>query len=212
MAYVLKEIHVTLQGEGAQAGRVSVFARFAGCNLWSGREQDRATAPCWFCDTDFLGTDGPGGGRWQDPQRLAEHLRDRWTAEAGPGGRPYVVFTGGEPLLQLDEPLIDACHAVGLEVAVETNGTIAVPDSVDWVCVSPKPGGELVQRAGDELKLVFPQEVTPEDVGGLAFEHWFLQPRDGDDQEANTAATIQYCRLHPKWRLSVQTHKLLGIP
>jgi len=212
MSYSLKEVYFTLQGEGGQAGRAAVFARFAGCNLWSGREQDRDTAPCWFCDTDFIGTDGPGGGKFPDPAALADAVIGCWTRDAGHGGRPLVVFTGGEPMLQLDEALVDACHGVGLEVAIETNGTLAVPAAVDWICVSPKPDSKLVQRTGHELKLVYPQQVTPESVGDLAFDHFFLQPRDGDDADANTAAAVAYCQSHPQWRLSLQTHKLIGIP
>ncbi len=212
MIYALKEIYFTLQGEGGQAGRAAVFARFAGCNLWSGREQDRATAPCWFCDTDFVGTDGPGGGKFADADALADAVRRCWDEAAGRGGQPLVVFTGGEPMLQLDPALVDACHAAGVQVAIETNGTIAVPGSVDWICVSPKPGSELVQRSGHELKLVYPQEVTPESVHGLAFDNFFLQPRDGEDRDANTAAAVEYCKQHPQWRLSLQTHKLIGIP
>lgn len=208
MAYTLKEIYYTLQGEGAQTGRAAVFARFTGCNLWSGREQDRATAACWFCDTDFRGTDGPGGGRFRTPEALATALLDHWPG----GGRPYVVFTGGEPMLQLDAPLIDACHAQGFEVAIETNGTRPVPASVDWICVSPKPGSVVVQRSGHELKLVHPQAVTPQSVAEWDFEHFFLQPLDDPDRDAHTAACIAFCRANPQWRLSLQTHKLTGIP
>ncbi len=211
MSYALKEVYVTLQGEGAQAGRTAVFARFAGCNLWSGREADRSAASCWFCDTDFVGTDGPGGGRFADAATLAAALRSAWDEGAGPGGRPYVVFTGGEPLLQLDAAAIEACHAVGLEVGVETNGTLPAPPGLDWICVSPKPGPDLVLRAGDELKLVYPMEVRPEDVEGLAFAHLYLQPRDEVDAD-HTAAAVDYVRRHPRWRLSLQTHKLIGIP
>lgn len=208
MAYTLKEIYYTLQGEGAQTGRAAVFARFTGCNLWSGREQDRAAAACWFCDTDFRGTDGPGGGRFATPQALAAALVAHWPG----GGRPYVVFTGGEPMLQLDAPLIDACHAQGFEVAIETNGTRPVPASVDWICVSPKPGSVVVQRSGHELKLVHPQAVTPQSVAEWDFEHFFLQPLDDPDRDAHTAACIAFCRANPQWRLSLQTHKLTGIP
>jgi len=214
VSYAVKEIFPTLQGEGAHTGRAAVFARFAGCNLWSGREADRAAAACSFCDTDFVGTDGPGGGRWEDPGDLAGVLWDCWLSvnadEAS--GRPYVVFTGGEPMLQLDEALITACKERGLEVAIETNGTITVPPSVDWICVSPKPGSTLVQTRGDELKLVYPHAVQPEAVSGLDFSHFFLQPKDGPTREANTAAAVAYCLAHPQWRLSLQTHKLLGIP
>ena len=211
MTYSLKEIYFTLQGEGAHTGRAAVFARFTGCNLWSGREADRATAACWFCDTEFLGTDGPGGGRFSSADALATALRASWDAEAT-GGAPYVVFTGGEPMLQLDEALVAACHGAGLEVAIETNGTLAVPASVDWICVSPKPSSALVQGLGDELKLVFPHAVRPEDVEHLDFAHFFLQPLGGPDGQANTAACVAFCRAHPRWRLSLQTHKLVGIP
>ena len=211
MTFSLKEIYFTLQGEGAHTGRAAVFARFAGCNLWSGREEDRATAACWFCDTDFLGVDGPGGGKFSSAEALAEAVRAAWDAEAA-GGTPYVVFTGGEPMLQLNEELVAACKEEGLEVAIETNGTIEVPDTVDWICVSPKPGGELVQRSGHELKLVYPHEVGPDEVADLPFQHFFLQPLDGAEAAANTAACIDYCRRWPQWRLSLQTHKLVGIP
>lgn len=208
MSYALKEIYYTLQGEGAQTGRAAVFARFAGCNLWSGREEDRADAACWFCDTDFRGTDGPGGGRFETASALAGAIAGHWPG----GGRPYVVFTGGEPMLQLDAALVDACHALGFEVAIETNGTKPVPDTVDWICVSPKPASDLVQRRGHELKLVYPQAIRPEDVADLDFEHFFLQPLDGAGAAAHTAACIAYCRENPRWRLSLQTHKLIGIP
>ena len=211
MTYSLKEVYFTLQGEGAQVGRAAVFARFAGCNLWSGLEKDRAAAACTFCDTDFVGTDGPGGGKFKTPDLLARHLRATWDAEAS-GGSPYVVFTGGEPMLQLDEPLVAACHLAGFEVAIETNGTIPVPQSVDWICVSPKPSSTLVQRSGDELKLVYPHEVRPESVVDLEFTHRFLQPMDGPERDANTAEAIDRCRRDPRWRLSVQVHKLVGIP
>lgn len=212
MGYVVKEVFLTLQGEGAQAGRAAVFCRFTGCNLWSGLEADRATAACRFCDTDFRGVDGPGGGRFAEAEQLAQHLRATWDAQCE-GGVPYVVFTGGEPLLQLDAALTAAARARGFEVAVETNGTRPVPPGVDWVCMSPKPRSERLLRAGQELKLVYPQpELHPEDFDGLDFVHWFLQPMDGPEREANTAAAVDYCRRHPKWRLSLQTHKLLGIP
>jgi 7-carboxy-7-deazaguanine synthase (Cx14CxxC type) len=212
MSYAIKESFLTLQGEGAQAGRAAVFCRFTGCNLWSGLEKDRATAACRFCDTDFRGTNGPGGGRFAGAGALASHLRATWDREAV-GGRPYVVFTGGEPLLQLDGPLIAACHQLGFEIAVETNGTIPVPDGVDWVCVSPKPRSELVVRRGNELKLVYPQaELAPTDFEGLAFDHYFLQPMDSPDRGEHTTRAVDYCRTHPLWRLSLQTHKLLGIP
>ncbi len=211
MSYSLKEIYFTLQGEGAHTGRAAVFARFTGCNLWSGREKDRADAACWFCDTDFIGTDGDGGGKFATADALASTIRASWDSEAS-GGTPYVVFTGGEPMLQLDEALVQACHDVGLEVAIETNGTLPVPSSVDWICVSPKPNSELVQITGDELKLVHPHAIRPQDVEHLDFTHFFLQPLDGPDREASTAACVAWCRAHPRWRLSLQTHKLVGIP
>ena len=211
MSYAVKELFLTLQGEGGQAGRAAVFCRFAGCNLWSGREQDRATAVCNFCDTDFVGMDGPGGGRFDTPERLAEAAAALWRGPAG--GRKLVVFTGGEPMLQLDPPLIDAFHAAGFEIAVETNGTLPAPAGLDWVCVSPKADSVIVQTTGQELKLVFPQPgVDPARFEGLAFERFLLQPMDGPAQAANTQAAIEYCLAHPKWRLSVQTHKILGLP
>lgn len=213
MSYSVKEIFYTLQGEGAQAGRAAVFCRFAGCNLWSGREHDRATATCRFCDTDFRGTDGLGGGLFEDPETLAERIRATWSEHAGSGGRPFVVLTGGEPLLQLDVALIEALHALGFEIALETNGTRPVPEGVDWVCVSPKAGADLLQQSGAELKLVFPQPgLSPEDLEHLAFEHFFLQPMDGPQREDTTRQTIAYCKANPRWRLSIQTHKLLGFP
>ena len=213
MTYSVKEIYLTLQGEGAQTGRAAVFARFAGCNLWSGREEDRSTAPCWFCDTDFVGTNGPGGGKFAGAASLAGAIRACWDQGTSQGsGTPYVVFTGGEPTLQLDEDLVSACHVEGIEVAIETNGTREVAAGVDWICVSPKPGSLVVQRRGQEMKLVFPQEVAPGSVEGWEFQHFFLQPRDGVDRESNTRAAIEHCLRHPKWRLSLQTHKLLGIP
>jgi 7-carboxy-7-deazaguanine synthase len=214
MTYAVKEIFYTLQGEGAQAGRAAVFCRFAGCNLWTGREEDRHTAVCQFCDTEFVGTDGPGGGKFRGGPELAGAVRDTWLAGARtPDGSPFVVCTGGEPLLQLDPPLIDALHAAGFEIAVETNGTQVAPKGIDWVCVSPKAGAELVQRTGDELKLVFPQTgAEPERYRGFAFRHFFLQPMDGPDRERNTRLAVEYCMAHPEWRLSLQTHKLLGIP
>ena len=210
MSYSVKEIFLTLQGEGGQAGQAAVFCRFAGCNLWSGREQDRAKAVCTFCDTDFVGMDGPGGGRFATPDALAEAVAAAWGA--GEDDR-LVVCTGGEPLLQLDPPLIAALHARGFRIAVETNGTLPAPEGIDWVCVSPKADAALAQTAGQELKLVFPQPgVDPERFAGLDFERFFLQPMDGPDRAANTAAAIAYCLGHPRWRLSVQTHKYLGIP
>ena len=207
----MKELFLTLQGEGGQAGRAAVFCRFAGCNLWSGREEDRAEAVCTFCDTDFVGMDGEGGGRFSTPQALADAARQLWQ---GPDGMPaLVVCTGGEPLLQLDEPLIAAFHAAGFEVAVETNGTIAAPQGLDWICVSPKAQAPLAQTAGDELKLVYPQPgVDPARFEGLDFKRFRLQPMDGPQQKANTEASVAYCLAHPLWRLSVQTHKYLGLP
>jgi len=208
--YQVKEIFYTLQGEGANAGTPAVFCRFAGCNLWSGREADRATAQCRFCDTDFVGTDGPGGGKFETADDLARACRAACTARKGPA---FIVLTGGEPMLQVDQDLIDALHARGFSIAIETNGTLPVPDSIDWICVSPKAGTELVQTHGDELKLVFPQAgLEPERLADLEFEHLYLQPMDGADRLANTAAAIAYCMAHPPWRLSVQTHKILGIP
>ena len=213
MPYAIKEIFYTLQGEGAQAGRPAVFCRFAGCNLWTGREADRATAVCRFCDTEFVGTDGPGGGKFATAADLAGAVRGAWPAGADPRARPLVVCTGGEPLLQLDTPAIDALHAVGFEIAVETNGTQPAPPGLDWICVSPKAGAPLVLSAGDELKLVFPQAgAEPERFRQLPFRHFFLQPMDGPDRAANTERAVAYCLGHPEWRLSLQTHKLLGIP
>jgi 7-carboxy-7-deazaguanine synthase len=210
MTYSVKEIFLTLQGEGGQAGRAAVFCRFAGCNLWSGREQDRAAAICTFCDTDFVGVDGVGGGKFTTPEALADAVLAAWTAGAE---RPLVVCTGGEPLLQLDPPLIAALHDRGFEIAVETNGTLLAPEGIDWVCVSPKAEAEVVQRTGQELKLVYPQAgVDPARFAGLDFERFFLQPMDGPQREANTQAAVAYCLSHPRWRLSVQTHKYLGLP
>jgi 7-carboxy-7-deazaguanine synthase len=209
VSYLVKEAFLTLQGEGANAGRPAVFCRFAGCNLWTGREEHRHLAVCRFCDTDFVGTDGEGGGRFATAPELADHLRARWT---GAGGTPLVVCTGGEPLLQLDDELIQALHAAGFEVAVETNGTIVAPAGLDWICMSPKAGTELAQTTGDELKLIFPQAGgDPARYEHLAFDHFFLQPMDGDEVVGNTASAIEYCLAHPRWRLSVQTHKYLGI-
>ena len=210
MSYAVKECFYTLQGEGAQAGRPAVFLRFAGCNLWSGLERDRAGAVCTFCDTDFVGVDGSGGGKFADASALAAQVKSTWKGE---GGRPLVVCTGGEPLLQLDAALIGALHAEGFEIAIETNGTIAAPDGVDWICVSPKSTAALVQRSGDELKLVFPQiDAPPRRFEHLPFTHFFLQPMDGPDRSANAAAAVAYCLAHPRWRLSLQAHKLIGIP
>ncbi|HLS48116.1 MAG TPA: 7-carboxy-7-deazaguanine synthase [Gemmatimonadales bacterium] len=209
MSYAVKEIFYTLQGEGAQSGRPAVFCRFAGCNLWTGREADRASAICQFCDTDFVGTDGTGGGKFRTPEALATAVADAWPSAEG---RPLVVCTGGEPLLQLDEALVEAFHARGFEVAVETNGTQSPPAGLDWICVSPKAGAPLRLLAGNELKLVFPQPgAEPERFESLAFEQFFLQPMDGPRLAENTAAALAYCLAHPRWKLSLQTHKLLGI-
>jgi 7-carboxy-7-deazaguanine synthase len=208
--YAVKEIFLTLQGEGANTGRAAVFCRFAGCNLWSGREEDRMGAICKFCDTDFFGIDGKGGGKFAGAESLAAAIVSTWTSERT---SRFVVFTGGEPLLQLDAPLIDAVHARGFEIAIETNGTILPPPGLDWVCVSPKAGAPLVATSGSELKLVFPQKgLSPEDFTGLSFSHFFLQPMDGPQREANTAAAIAYCLDHPRWRLSLQIHKFTGMP
>lgn len=210
MTYAVKELFKTLQGEGAQAGRAAVFCRFAGCNLWSGREQDRATSICQFCDTDFVGTNGTGGGKFADAASLAEAVSKCWGPDAR---RRFVVFTGGEPLLQLDAPLIEAVHRAGFQIAVETNGTIEAPAGLDWICVSPKAGAELKQRHGDELKLVYPQAgAEPERFADLAFDHHWLQPMDGPRRQENTASIAAYCLDNPPWRLSLQTHKLIGIP
>ncbi len=210
MTYSVKEIFLTLQGEGGQAGKAAVFCRFSGCNLWTGREQDRATAVCTFCDTDFVGVDGEGGGKFANPGVLADAVEAAWT-----GGREnrLVVITGGEPLLQLDAPLIDALHARGFSIAVESNGTLVPPDGVDWLCVSPKADAPVAAVKGQELKLVYPQiGVDPAAFAHLDFERFYLQPMDGPDRAANTAAAVAYCLSHPQWRLSVQTHKYLGLP
>ena len=210
MAYSVKEIFYTLQGEGAQAGRAAVFCRFTGCNLWSGREVDRAQAICRFCDTDFVGTDGAGGGKFQTADDLAKAINDTWTALSG---RKFVVLTGGEPLLQLDSDLLVAIKNHEFEIAIETNGTIVVPAGVDWICVSPKAGAQLVQTSGQELKLVYPQpEAKPKDFEHLHFQHFFLQPMDGPDRVRNTELVVAYCLENPSWRVSLQTHKLMGIP
>ncbi|WP_333794151.1 7-carboxy-7-deazaguanine synthase [Hyphomicrobium sp.] len=208
--YAVKEIFYTLQGEGANAGRAAVFCRFAGCNLWSGREADRAGADCRFCDTNFVGTDGPGGGKFRGASALAEAIAEAWQ---GAGGERFVVLTGGEPALQVDAPLIDALHTRGFAVAIETNGTLPLPAGLDWICVSPKAGNTLLQTHGDELKLVFPQDgLAPENLAGLDFPRRFLSPMDGPDLSRNTAAAVAYVKAHPEWRLSVQTHKHIGIP
>ena len=210
MTYQVKEIYFTLQGEGAHTGRGAVFLRFAGCNLWSGREEDREKAVCQFCDTDFVGVNGPGGGKFTDADALAGAVAAEWPAHGN--GTPYVVCTGGEPFLQLDETLIDALHAKGFEVGVETNGSLPAPKGLDWICVSPKADAPLVQISGDELKLVYPQiGREPEALEKLDFRQFFLQPMDGQGRVANTEAAIAYCLKHPLWRLSLQTHKLIGL-
>ena len=210
MTYSVKEIYYTLQGEGAQAGRAAVFLRFAGCNLWTGLERDRAAAVCQFCDTDFVGTDGPGGGKFADAASLARAVFGQWPDHAK--GKPYVVCTGGEPLLQLDKPLIAALHDQGFEIGIETNGTLLPPPGIDWICVSPKANAEQVLKRGDELKLIYPQaSAEPARYAGQDFQNFFLQPMDNADRAANTEAATAYCLAHPQWRLSLQTHKLIGI-
>jgi 7-carboxy-7-deazaguanine synthase (Cx14CxxC type) len=214
MSYAVKELFFTLQGEGAHTGRAAVFLRFAGCNLWSGREEDRATAVCQFCDTEFIGTDGPGGGRFADAEELARAVNACWQANTtGGGGRCYVVCTGGEPLLQLDEALVAALHQHDFEIAIETNGTLIPPPGVDWVCMSPKAHAKLALLQGNELKLVFPQKnAEPERYSHLQFQHFFLQPMDGPERLRHTALAAEYCQKNPQWRLSLQTHKLIGLP
>ncbi len=211
--YSVKEIYYTLQGEGFHTGRPAVFLRFAGCNLWSGREEDRETAICDFCDTDFVGTDGPGGGKFNTAEALTTAVQSEWSDHAPTDGVPFTVLTGGEPLLQLDAPLITALHDRHFEIAIETNGTVRVPDDIDWVCVSPKTGADFVQRSGNELKVVYPQPGM--DVAGfehLAFEHFFLQPMDGPNLIPNTQLVVEYCETHPHWKVSLQTHKIFGLP
>ena len=211
MAYSVKELFYTLQGEGANAGRPAVFCRFSGCNLWSGLEKDRDTAICRFCDTEFVGTDGPGGGKFSGAEELAAAVQNTWPASAGK--ERFVVCTGGEPLLQLDKALVDALHSIGFEIAIETNGTLPAPVGIDWICVSPKAGSDLVIRSGEELKLVYPQEcATPEQYESLAFDYFFLQPMYGPGLAQNTRATVTYCLENPNWRLSIQAHKVAGIP
>ncbi|HEX7998785.1 MAG TPA: 7-carboxy-7-deazaguanine synthase [Pyrinomonadaceae bacterium] len=213
MSYSVKEIFYTLQGEGANTGRAAVFCRFAGCNLWSGHEDERASAVCQFCDTDFVGTDGTGGGRFTKALDVAQAVRASWPTPRSSTVRPLVVCTGGEPLLQLDAALVSAFHDAGFEIAVETNGTRPAPQGIDWICVSPKAGAELVLRSGHELKLVFPQPgAEPQLYEQLDFQHFFLQPMDGPQRDMNTQLAVAYCLKHPQWRLSLQTHKLLGIP
>jgi 7-carboxy-7-deazaguanine synthase len=210
MTYSAKEVFLTVQGEGGQAGRPAIFLRFAGCNLWSGLERDRETAVCTFCDTDFVGTNGDGGGKFKTADLLADHVAGMWR---GRDGDPkLVVCTGGEPLLQLDGPLIEALHARGFEIAIESNGTLAAPEGIDWICISPKADAPVIQTSGHELKLVYPQALAmPDRFEHLDFERFWLQPMDGPDQAANTAAAIEYCLTHPQWRLSVQTHKYIGV-
>lgn len=213
MGYAIKEVFYTLQGEGLRAGRPAVFCRFAGCNLWSGREEDRERATCRFCDTDFVGTDGVRGGKFADAEQIATLAASLWPQAEG---HRYIVLTGGEPLLQVDAPLIDALHAQGFEIALETNGTLPAPTGIDWICVSPKAGADWVQRSGHELKLVWPQPtLRPEVVQSLQdvqFDHWLLQPMDGLQRAANTRSAIDFCQRNPRWRLSLQTHKILDIP
>lgn len=210
MVYTVKEIFYTLQGEGAQAGRPAVFCRFTGCNLWSGREQDRDDATCTFCDTDFIGTDGENGGKFKTAEAVVAAVKAQWQ---GVGGTPMVVCTGGEPLLQLDKPLVDAFHVEGFFIAVETNGTVEPPEGIDWLCVSPKADAEVIVTSGQELKLVYPQpEAMPNNFETLAFENFYLQPMDGPRQAENTVAAVDYCKAHPQWRLSLQTHKFIDIP
>lgn len=212
--YAIKEMFYTLQGEGAQAGRPSVFCRFSGCNLWTGLERHRTEAVCTFCDTDFVGTDGEGGGKFGSTEELADAILACWPqTPSSKKIKPYVVCTGGEPLLQLDTSLIDALHDRGFEIAIETNGTLAAPTTIDWICVSPKSNAEIVQTSGHELKLVYPQtNALPERFEHLEFEHFYLQPMDNSNQAQNTQAAIQYCLAHPQWKLSLQTHKMIGIP
>ena len=213
MTYSVKEIYYTLQGESTHTGRPAVFLRFAGCNLWSGREQHRDQSICRFCDTEFVGIDGPGGGKFDSPDALATAVSDHWGASQG-GAKPYVVCTGGEPLLQLDIAVIDALHDAGFEVGVESNGTIPAPDGIDWLCISPKGSAKLVQLTGDELKLVFPQiekTAQPSEFEDLAFQHFYLQPMDCSSRDENTLRAIDYCKQNPRWKLSLQTHKYLGI-
>lgn len=213
MPYAVKELFATLQGEGAHTGRTSVFCRFAGCNLWSGREEDRHKAACQFCDTDFIGTDGEGGGRFATAEDLAQALVTCWDQASPEPERRYVVFTGGEPLLQIDDALVAAVHEAGFEIAIESNGTIRAPEGIDWICISPKPASTLVQRSGQELKLVFPQEALPPELfEAWDFTHFWLQPMDGPDRIENTQKAVAYCLKNPRWRLSLQTHKLIGIP
>jgi len=211
MSYAVKEIFYTLQGEGANTGRPAVFCRFAGCNLWSGREEDRAKSICQFCDTDFVGVNGTGGDRFPNAGALASAILQKWPSHSR--RKPFVVLTGGEPLLQLDPEIISELHRQACEIAIETNGTIAAPSGIDWICVSPKAGAEFVQKSGNELKLVYPQAgLDPASLLGLPFEHYFLSPKDGPDRAKNTELCVQYCLGDPRWRFNLQTHKFLGIP
>ncbi len=211
--YTVKEIYYTMQGEGFHTGRPAVFLRFAGCNLWSGLERDRAGAVCNFCDTDFVGTDGPGGGKFETAEALAAKVRSIWNENDTTDPNPFTVLTGGEPLLQLDESLVGALHDAGLEIAIETNGTLQVPDGVDWICVSPKAGAEFVQQSGDEIKIIIPQDgIDPADYAALDFDHFFLQPMDGPALTRNTEDVVAFCEEHPSWKVSLQTHKALGLP
>jgi 7-carboxy-7-deazaguanine synthase (Cx14CxxC type) len=213
MGYAVKEIYYTIQGEGGNTGRAAVFCRFAGCNLWTGREEDRASAVCKFCDTDFFGVDGPGGGHFASAKDLAKAVKGKWLEDRSTIAKPFLVCTGGEPLLQLDDELVEAFHAEGFEVAIETNGTKMSPHAVDWICVSPKAGAELILKTGNELKLVFPQPgAEPELFDTLPFDHFFLQPMDGPHRDVNTVLVRNYCLEHPQWKISLQTHKILGIP
>ena len=213
MTYTVKEVFYTRQGEGANTGRAAVLLRFAGCNLWTGKKEDRTESVCGFCDTDFVGTDGPGGGKFADVTDLAEAVNAVWMGSCAESNSKFVVCTGGEPLLQLDGDLIAELHARQFSIAVETNGTIAAPEGIDWICVSPKAGAALVQTTGDELKLVYPQEgMEPHEFEQLEFDHFFLQPLDGPHRRRNTGLALNYCLSFPRWRLSVQTHKILGIP
>ncbi|MDA0841274.1 MAG: 7-carboxy-7-deazaguanine synthase [Planctomycetota bacterium] len=211
--YSVKEIYFTIQGEGRNTGQAAVFLRFTGCNLWSGLELDRAKATCQFCDTDFVGTDGPGGGKFRSAEELAETVQRVWREHRFNSARPYVVCTGGEPLIQMDQPLVDALHSLGFKIAIETNGTLAPPRGIDWLCVSPKAGTELAVSEGTELKLVFPQKgAEPEQFEHLNFKHFYLQPMDGPQKEENVKKAVDYCKAHPSWKLSLQTHKILGLP
>jgi 7-carboxy-7-deazaguanine synthase len=213
MPYSIKELFYTLQGEGRHAGRPAVFCRFTGCNLWSGLEKDRSTAICQFCDTDFVGTDGAGGGKFERTEALVAAIANTWPRHANGKSRPFVVFTGGEPLLQMDQPLVDELHRIGFEIAIETNGTLPSPNGIDWICVSPKAGTDLVLRSGNELKLVYPQPgAEPELYAGLDFPFLLIQPMDGPDLARNTRLAVEYCLAHPQWQISLQTHKILGIP